>query len=179
MARRAQLEAEVRDEYLAAAAEQVQRMSTIIRQLMDFTRRREPKVATVDLRGIVESIARLVTPMAKNDATQLEQVVSNLVVNAVQASAAGSEVELSCGVEPQHGTRRAFVRVEDHGHGMDEATSARVFEPFFTTKAVGDGTGLGLSVAHGIVTEHGGSIVVHSQQGRGSVFSVLLPLAAA
>jgi signal transduction histidine kinase len=171
-------------------------MSTIIRQLMDFARRREPKVASVDLRSILDSIARLVMPMAKKrgvdirvldtervqalgDATQLEQVVSNLVVNAVQASDAGSQVELSCGIEIVQSTRRAFVRVEDRGHGMDETTSARVFEPFFTTKAVGEGTGLGLSVAHGIVSEHGGSIMVHSQQGRGSVFSVLLPLAAA
>ena len=70
------------------------------------------------------------------------------------------------------------MRVADDGHGMDEATRERIFEPFFTTKDVGQGTGLGLSVAHGIVQDHGGSIEVETAPQRGSRFSVLLPMAS-
>jgi signal transduction histidine kinase len=74
--------------------------------------------------------------------------------------------------------QRAFVRVADDGHGMDQATRERIFEPFFTTKDVGQGTGLGLSVAHGIVQDHGGSIEVESRPQQGSRFSVYLPMAS-
>src|SRR5690606_458659 len=162
----------------------------IIRQLMDFARRREPKVAAADLQASALSIRRLVLPIAQKrgvevvvtssdpvwalgDAMQLEQVMSNLVVNAIRACADGGRVEIACGLRAApdgDGAQRAFVRVQDDGHGMDDATKERIFEPFFTTKDVGQGTGLGLSVAHGIVQEHGGSIEVESAPERGSLF---------
>jgi signal transduction histidine kinase len=125
--------------------------------------------------------------MAIGDAVQLEQVLSNLVVNGIHACDSGGKVEIACGTEtalvpnpgdPDTGARRAYLRVTDDGHGMDEQTKARIFEPFFTTKDVGQGTGLGLSVAHGIVLENGGSIAVSSQAGHGSSFSVFLPAVA-
>jgi len=115
---------------------------------------------------------------ARGDAVQLEQVMSNLVVNAIHACAEGGRVEISCGVRSEGGEARAFVRVSDDGHGMDAATRERIFEPFFTTKDVGQGTGLGLSVAHGIVQDHGGSIEVESVPQQGSRFSVFLPMAS-
>jgi len=71
----------------------------------------------------------------------------------------------------------AILSVRDSGAGMDDATSQRIFEPFFTTKGVGKGTGLGLSVTHGIVVGHGGAILVDSAVGRGTTFSICLPLA--
>jgi signal transduction histidine kinase len=161
---------------------------------MAFARRREPKVAAADLLAGARAIQRLVSPIATKckvhvavvsseqvlalaDAVQLEQVMSNLVVNAIHACVPGGRVEISCGFCEVDGVRRAFVRVTDDGHGMDEATRERIFEPFFTTKDVGQGTGLGLSVAHGIVAEHGGSIHVQSEARQGSSFSVLLPTA--
>ena len=122
--------------------------------------------------------------MALGDPVQLEQVLSNLVVNGIHACARGGRVRITCGTEPAFGGdppsggRRAYLRVTDDGHGMDEATKARIFEPFFTTKDVGQGTGLGLSVAHGIILENGGSISVSSQRGMGSTFSVFLPAVA-
>ncbi len=196
MLRRGTVAGPIAEEYLAIVAEQTERMATIIRQLMDFARRREPKMAAADLDAIARAIRRLVGPLAakrsvqvvvtstepvwaRGDAVQLEQVVSNLVVNAIHACAAGGRVEIACGVdERQDGSRSVYVRVSDDGHGMDSATRERIFEPFFTTKEVGQGTGLGLSVAHGIVREHGGSINVESRPQAGSTFSILLPMAA-
>jgi signal transduction histidine kinase len=179
-------------------------MTGIIRQLLDFAGRREPRAAPTDLIAIARSTQRMVEPiarkhnvqvsinaegdaMAMGDAVQLEQVLSNLVVNGIHACESGGKVEIACGTEPalsregadpEH-ARRAYVRVTDDGHGMDEQTKARIFEPFFTTKDIGQGTGLGLSVAHGIVLENGGSIAVTSQAGQGSTFSVFLPAVSA
>ena len=195
MLRRGGLQPNVGDEYLTIVAEQAERMTTIIRQLMDFARRREPKVAAADLAASAQAIRRLVSPIAQKrrvevvvrssdpvwalgDAVQLEQVMSNLVVNAIHACAEGGRVEITCGMREVAGVRRAYIRVEDDGHGMDDATRERIFEPFFTTKDVGQGTGLGLSVAHGIVQEHGGSIEVESTPEHGSRFSVFLPMAS-
>lgn len=196
MLRRADVGAEQRQEYLAIIAEQAERMATIIRQLLDFARRREPKLEVTDLLAVCRNIEKLMSPIvAKRDLTlvvlssepvlvrgdraQLEQVMSNLVTNAMHACASGGRIELTCGECEVGGQRRAYVRVKDDGHGMDSATQQRIFEPFFTTKEVGQGTGLGLSVAHGIIAEHGGVIHVESEPARGSSFSILLPSMAA
>lgn len=202
MLRRGNVERPVVDDYLSAVAEQTERIIGIVRQLMDFAREREKKVSATDVATIARSVVRLVEPMAKKrgvlvrnvtfepvlvlgDAPRLEQVLSNLVVNAIHACAEGGRVDVACGVRPSTPATAADpatsefaqVRITDDGHGMDAATLERIFEPFFTTKDVGQGTGLGLSVAHGIVQEHGGEISVQSQPGAGSTFSVLLPLA--
>jgi signal transduction histidine kinase len=110
-------------------------------------------------------------------------VLSNLVVNGIHACQSGGKVTLACGTESQPAVagseRRAYLSVADDGHGMDEQTMARIFEPFFTTKDIGQGTGLGLSVAHGIVLENGGTISVKSERGKGSKFTVFLPAVSA
>jgi two-component system, NtrC family, sensor kinase len=201
MLRRGNVEPEVGSEYLGAVAEQAERMTAIIRQLLDFAGRREPRPAPTDLHAIARATARLVEPIARKhqvevtiasegpalalgDPVQLEQVLSNLVVNGIHACNSGGKVEIACGTETafaddsEPGVRRAYLRVTDDGHGMNEQTRARIFEPFFTTKDIGQGTGLGLSVAHGIVLENGGTITVTSQAGQGSAFSVFLPAVA-
>jgi signal transduction histidine kinase len=110
-------------------------------------------------------------------------VLSNLVVNGIDATSAGGEMVVRIRMEeatppagsdakPGHYLR---IDVRDPGAGIRKEDLDRVFEPFFTTKDVGLGTGLGLSVAHGIVRDHGGWIAVQSEENRGSCFSVYLP----
>jgi signal transduction histidine kinase len=107
------------------------------------------------------------------------QVLSNLVTNAVQAMPKGGrlDIDVAGGSRPGVDGDWARLSVRDHGIGMPEEISRHAFEPFFTTKDVGTGTGLGLSVALGIVEEHGGAIDIHSEAGRGSELVVWLPKA--
>jgi signal transduction histidine kinase len=182
--------------------EQAERMASIIRQLLDFSRRREPRLVAGDLDDIAARTAEMLATIARKrrvivaleraatpttvvvDHGQLQQVLTNLVVNAIQASAAGGEVVVSVGREvvrrPGDAAaapmERAFVRVADRGHGIAPEHLPHVFDPFFTTKTVGEGTGLGLAVSYGIVRDHHGWIDVRSEVGAGSVFTVYLPL---
>ena len=121
------------------------------------------------------------------DATQIQQALTNLVVNAIQASARGGTVDVTVrrtrarppvdsAASPQEDEGDYYVvTVQDHGHGMPSDVLARVFEPFFTTKPVGESTGLGLSVANDIIEEHAGWMSAQSEPGRGSRFSLTLP----
>jgi signal transduction histidine kinase len=174
--------------------EQCQRMAGILRLVLDYARRREPRKTSVDLRDLVRSTVDLVRTLANKqavnievvdklngahdtqvDSAQMQQALTNLLVNAVQASTPGQTVT----VELLQATGSELcVSVEDSGVGIPETVKEHLFEPFFTTKAVGQGTGLGLSIASGIVQEHGGRIEVRSREGEGSVFAIHLPLEA-
>ncbi len=107
------------------------------------------------------------------DATQLTQVLTNLVVNAIQAMPNGGRLV----VQTLGGDDSVFLIIEDTGEGMSKEVLKQIFLPFFTTKDVDQGTGLGLAVVHGIVTAHRGSIRVDSQVGRGTRFEIQLPVA--
>ena len=106
------------------------------------------------------------------DQGQLEQVLVNLVVNAIDAMPEGGELTVRTG---RDGSEWAWFEVQDSGVGIDDAIRNRIFEPFFTTKPAGKGTGLGLSVVHGIVTQHGGHIQVTSRPGGGATVRVFIP----
>jgi len=161
-------------------------LSLVVREAISFIRTITPSTIAlhVDIAGSVGSI--------RGDKTQLTQVLINLATNArdaIGASVGTLSVSLSKLARdlPLAGSEigilkrgeHAVLTVEDTGAGMDAETAARIFEPFFTTKGVGKGTGLGLSVTHGIITGHGGTIRVNSRQGRGTRFSIYLPLANA
>jgi two-component system, cell cycle sensor histidine kinase and response regulator CckA len=126
--------------------------------------------ASVSIRLSAESLdARVLA-----DRSQLEQVILNLVLNARDAMPAGGQITLAVWVD--HIRQVVMMSVTDTGTGMDEGTRLRIFEPFFTTKPMGSGTGLGLSVVYGVVTQAGGAIRVDSEPGRGTTMRVSLPL---
>jgi two-component system NtrC family sensor kinase len=110
-------------------------------------------------------------PPVAADAAQLTQVLVNLVVNAIHATSAGGTITVTTRADDDY----VYLAVEDTGAGMTEEVQRQVFLPFFTTKDIGEGTGLGLSVVHGIVKAHGGSISVQSEIGKGSSFKLKLP----
>ncbi len=181
---------------------QALRVAAIIRQLLDFARPRPLVKQSTSLQGLVEQAAHLLETLTRKrgvevqvgedrgvtanvDPAQLQQVVTNLVVNAMHASKPGSVVNLvveqrrATGPMDDVGEREyACIEIRDHGSGMPPEVVERIFEPFFTTKDVGEGTGLGLSVAYGIIREHGGWIAVDSTVGEGSCFTVYVPVEA-
>lgn len=143
------------------------------------------------LRGVLPRTIRVTDDLAPNgslwvngDETQLQQVLMNLAINARDAIDASGELDISLRDSSRHpetqsaagaDDRWAVLRVEDSGTGMTPETNSRIFEPFFTTKPPGRGTGLGMSIAHSIVTDHDGRIEVESQLGCGTRISVHLP----
>ncbi len=161
----------------------------IIRNLLVFARQTTPAKTRVDLNRIVmesllflearcarqgiELVRRLSPrlPEIKADPAQLNQVLVNLVLNALQAIGGPGRIT----VQTQCRGKAILLAVEDTGCGMTEGVIAQAFMPFFTTKDVGQGTGLGLPVVHGIVSSHGGTIRVDSQVGRGTRFEIALP----
>ncbi|HTN91212.1 MAG TPA: HAMP domain-containing sensor histidine kinase [Sorangium sp.] len=181
--------------------EQSQRMTQIIRQLLDFARRRSAEKQETALSSVIRGTFTMLKPLADKqgvtiaeeggapdlmvhaDADQLQQALTNVVVNAIQAMPSGGTITVGvrpCRASPpadQGGAEGDYIAlsVRDEGQGMSADVLEHVFEPFFTTKPVGEGTGLGLPVAYGIIKEHGGWIQVDSQAGSGSQFTMYLP----
>lgn len=186
---------------------QSQRITTIVQELLNFARSKSPHRMRVDLNELLEDTLNLLRPMADKkqvllelqphpsaalaevDSAQLQQVFTNLIVNAIQATAAAGSIRVGLHAVTANdicedlrrtdlGHRSGpywLVSVSDTGSGIPNDIVDSIFEPFFTTKDVGEGTGLGLSIAYGIVREHGGCIRVESQVGQGSTFHVALP----
>jgi len=168
-----------------------QRAAELTRQLLAFSGRQVLAPRVVDLNAVIADAARMLAKLAgehvelrftpdgepallRADPGQLEQVVTNLVVNARDAMPSGGTISIATANEPEH----VLLTVADTGAGMSEETRAHAFEPFFTTKEVGKGTGLGLAVVHGIVVQSGGEIAVSSRPGLGSSFELRFPAAA-
>ena len=156
-------------------------LEPIVTEVLKLMRSTLP--STIDIRQQMESPP----PPVMADPSQVHQVLMNLCTNAAHAiGESGGELEVALdqtvidaaaaadigGLAPGRYVR---VTVRDNGGGMDKDTVARIFEPFFTSKGIGRGTGLGLAVVHGIVTNHDGAIRVDSTPGKGAAFEVLLP----
>jgi two-component system, cell cycle sensor histidine kinase and response regulator CckA len=176
---------------LDVAMQTAERAAGLTRQLLAFSRQQPRTASVVDLAALVRDLMGLLrTSMPASvsirlsaesldarvlaDRSQLEQVILNLVLNARDAMPAGGQITLAVWVD--HIRQVVMMSVTDTGTGMDEGTRLRIFEPFFTTKPMGSGTGLGLSVVYGVVTQAGGAIRVDSEPGRGTTMRVSLPL---
>ncbi|HEX2333453.1 MAG TPA: PAS domain S-box protein [Burkholderiales bacterium] len=179
------------------------RASGLVEQILSYSRSQRGKRAPVELRRMVAETLELVRGSLPHgikleaqfpeselfvvgDATQLHQVTMNLCTNACHAMEKGGVLKVALDAESLaadrtlahstlHAGNYARLTVSDTGSGMDAATLVRIFEPFFTTKEVGKGTGLGLALVYGIVTDSGGAIDVTSAPGRGSTFVIYLP----
>lgn len=183
------------------------RASDLTRQLLLFSRRSVIQARALSPNELVANLLKMLKrltrehidlrylpgrdlPLIRGDVGMLEQVVTNMVVNAQDAMPGGGTLTITSDLADIGAAESAsspdarpgrFVRISiaDTGCGMDDATLARIFEPFFTTKEAGKGTGLGLATAYGIVRQHGGWITVESAPSRGSTFRIFLPAAAA
>ncbi len=179
------------------------RAAALVGQLLAFSRKQNQQLQVVDLRDTLADLTHLLNRLVgeritldlvhdpelapvRADRRQIEQVIMNLVVNARDAMAEGGQITIGTEnldlAEPMERDRATVpagryvrVTVADEGHGIAPEKMAKIFEPFYTTKRVGEGTGLGLSTAYGIVKQTGGFIFVDSQIGAGARFSILLP----
>jgi signal transduction histidine kinase len=171
---------------------QLRRLTEIIAQLLDLTQRNPEPPAEIDARRLVRDTVELVQPavaaagltLTVADAAavpalsgrrgQLQQVVLNLLTNALDATPPGGAIHVSTSAAP--GGAEVVLEVRDTGSGIPAHEQKRIFDPFFTTKAPGSGTGLGLFISAQIVADHGGHIEVSSEEGAGSAFRVMLPV---
>ena len=169
--------------------EGAQRICDVVKNLRLFSRLDEAQLKSIDIHGGIDSTIRLLSSyfgtghiVLRRDYTdlppvycyagQLNQVWMNLLVNAAQAIRNQGEVTVSTRLEGN----AAVIAISDTGSGIPEDKLSRIFDPFFTTKPVGEGTGLGLSISYGIVERHGGTIAVASGVGKGTTFTVTIPI---
>jgi PAS domain S-box-containing protein len=192
-----------RDHFAGEARHATQRAADLTRQLLALGRKAQAELELLDVNAVVQGMLTLVgrligenieidvdlaesLPPVRADAAQLEQVVLNLCLNARDAMPEGGRLSIATrltAADAVSGARAGdgdwvALRVTDSGIGMSPEVRERAFEPFFTTKSKGKGTGLGLATVYGVVEQHGGSVRVESELGRGATFEVLLPAAA-
>jgi two-component system NtrC family sensor kinase len=170
------------------------RVSTIVRGLLDFARESKPQKRPCNINELILHILSLVErqsvfqnirimkilneqiPMILLDANQIQQVFMNILFNAADAMPAGGSLNIATTLAP--GESFIQVKFTDTGCGIPEKNLDRIFDPFFTTKAGTKGTGLGLAVSYGIIDRHRGQIEVQSEEGKGTTFTIKLPLQA-
>ena len=190
--RKGTLAPERQEEYLMSMEDGLRRAQKIVRQLLDFSQQREPEFTMSEINVLIDRVLVLTNhaiiekglQLEKDLATDLpslfvdphmiEQVITNLLLNAIQATKQGGMITLRTHVVG----KMCEIEVADTGSGIAADVRPHIFDPFFTTKRTGEGTGLGLSVSLGIVERHGGQLSVESEEGHGTVFTVKLPCSA-
>jgi two-component system NtrC family sensor kinase len=186
---------EEKKEHLRTIERETLRAREILKNLLDFSRRKPPHLVRTDISGIIEDTISLVKGQAKVthieikiecppglppvavDTDEMKQVFVNLINNAFFAMPSGGTLTVRCGAETDEADRLwVVVDLTDTGHGIPDDQLDKIFDPFFTTRPDGGGTGLGLSISFMIVQNHGGRIEVESAVGQGSTFRVFLPV---
>jgi two-component system sensor histidine kinase HydH len=173
---------------LAVIDKECQRLTRLLSNFLDFARPRPPKFQTVDVGALLQPVVELAThaignqpvrinkelakdlPSIDCDPDLLRQLLLNLIINGVQSMPSGGEVTVSFSLR----SGKMCLRVSDEGVGISAENREKIFDPFFTTKE--GGTGLGLSVAHQIVEQHGGVLTAEANPTKGMTFTTLLPL---
>lgn len=181
---------ERKTEYLDFMEDGIKRVQNIVRQLLDFSQQHAPELSLTDINGMIDGIIPLFLhsikgkdirfmkdlgaelPLMLVDRHQIEQVLVNLILNAMQAVDKDGRITVGTRLEG----RWFCITVGDNGSGIPPERLQKIFDPFFTTKGVGKGTGLGLSVSRGIIEGHRGRIEVESHVGKGTLFKVYLPV---
>jgi two-component system NtrC family sensor kinase len=174
---------------------EARRAARIVSNLLLFARQRVPEHTDTDINAVLHDTLELrryvlhtqqievvidldaSVPTVRADPFQLQQVVLNLLTNAEHALT-GVPTPRRITLQTRRVGEHIIAHITDNGRGISAEQIDRIFNPFFTTKEVGEGTGLGLSISDGIIRQHGGEITVHSEQGRGTTFSIRLPIAA-
>jgi signal transduction histidine kinase len=190
----AELDAAARKD-LETIGAQIDRISGIIRSLLDTLRPREPDIRAIPLGEVLDRALPLLrhparrrqvtlrpqiaedVPVLAADAGQLQQVLINLVLNAIDATPVGGEVDVSARPARLRERPGVALSVHDTGPGIPPELLPRVFEPFFTTKPAGRGTGLGLAICRDIIKAHGGELRVESEEGQGTTVTAWIPAA--
>jgi len=170
------------------------RVSTIVRGLLDFARESKPQKRPCNINELIVQTLSLVEhqtvfhdirilknldpgiPMVLLDANQIQQVFMNILLNAADAMPAGGALTITSNLNP--GDSFVQIQFSDSGCGIPEQNLDKIFDPFFTTKAEKKGTGLGLAVSYGIIDRHRGQIEVQSEEGKGTTFTIKLPVQA-
>lgn len=194
--RRDDLDEEARSD-LTTIANETERVRKIVKGLLDFSRQTKLDQVPTDINKLVKETINLVEnqalvkgirlvfepvedlPVRTVDPSQLQCVMLNIIINALDATEPGKTVTVKTGIgvsTSKTEQRGIEIEVSDEGCGIPPENLDKLFDPFFTTKEVGQGTGLGLAVSYGIIERHGGTIYVHSEVGKGSSFTIWLPL---
>jgi two-component system NtrC family sensor kinase len=196
--RRNDINDEIRSD-LQTIAHETERVRKIVKGLLDFSRQTRLEQEPTDINNLVKTTIGLVEnqaivngislvfkpaddlPVRTLDRNQIQSVILNIIINAFDAAPSGGIVTVSTALSVSStgktkGRKGVEISIADTGCGIPPENLDKLFDPFFTTKEVGQGTGLGLSVSYGIIERHGGVIQVHSEVGRGSVFTIWLPL---
>jgi signal transduction histidine kinase len=180
---------ETKEEMIDYIMEESDRIDTMITDFLDFAKPKEPKLVSCDIVQVIRKTIQLIFPQSRTqnvevveefpgkplyievDPELIQHAFMNIELNALEAMEQGGVLKVN--VLPNHGGR-VLIKFSDTGKGVPLKISRKIFDPFFTTKE--GGTGLGLSIAHNIVESHGGTLTNTSHEGRGTTFTISLPI---